>query len=62
MERVEIIKVEGHEYSHIVVCGETVLGYISGDIIFIPLKGYVNISTLKRIMYVWDKINGGKDE
>jgi hypothetical protein len=60
MEQVEIIKLEGHGYS--VICGQTVLGYISDSMRFLPLTGYINMSTMETITYVWDKINGGKDE
>jgi hypothetical protein len=57
MERVEIIKLEGHEYSYVVVCGETVLGYISETRSFLPLAGYVSMSTMQTIMYVWTQKN-----
>lgn len=55
MEQVEIIKLNGHRYSHIVICGEAVLGYISDSMSFLPLTGYVNMSTMETIVYVWNK-------
>ena len=54
MERVEIIKLEGHGYPYIVICGQTVLGYISDSMRFLPLVGYINMSTMETITYVWN--------
>lgn len=54
MGQVEIIKLSGHEYSHIVVCSETVLGYISDSMRFLPLTGYISMSTMETITYVWN--------
>lgn len=54
MERVEIIKLEDHGYSYIVICGQTVLGYISDSMRFLPLVGYINMSTMETIVYVWN--------
>jgi hypothetical protein len=54
MGQVEIIKLNGHWYSHIVICGETVLGYISDSMRFLPLTGYINMSTMETITYVWN--------